>query len=180
MEKLNDDIHEWAMLPVNELVFSQDLLDLCKTNTCGNYNKSWTCPPVCETMEEQRNKIQSYKTVFVFTTKHDIEDSFDYEGMSRAGEFHSKLTIEVKEKLDMQTNSDNLIFAAGSCPVCKNETGKPCAFPEPCRHPDKKIGSIEAAGINVTELSKAAKIAYNNGANTVTFFSMVLLNSRQV
>jgi len=161
-------IHEHAVLPADALIFSEELLEYCKANTCGNYNKSWTCPPACETIEEQRKTILSCENVLVFTTKHDLEDSFDYEGMTRGRELHTLLTLEVKKR------SNAPVYGAGNCPVCN-----PCAFPSPCPFPEKKVGSIEAAGVNVTELSKAAGLAYNNGANTVTFFSMALLNLRE-
>ena len=155
-------VREWAVVPSSVIIFSSDLLDYCKTNSCGEYNKSWTCPPACESMEEQKEKILLYKNVLIFTTKHELEDSFDYDGMSKGRELHSLLTAEIKERL-----KDVPVFGSGSCPVCKT-----CAYPNPCPYPEKRIGSIEAAGIDVTELSKSAGIAYNNGPNTVTFFSM--------
>jgi len=158
-------VHEQATLPVSGLVFSPQLLEYCKSNVCGRYNNSWTCPPVCASMEEQREKILSYQYVFVFTTMHKLEDSFDYEGMMRGKELHTSLTIEIKKRL-----TDVPVYGAGSCSFCGR-----CAFPDPCLFPEKRIGSIEAAGINVTELSKAANISYNNGPNTVTYFSMALL-----
>jgi len=163
-------IHEFATLSTEELIFSPLLLEYCKSNVCGNYNKSWVCPPACESIEEQREKILSFENVFVFTTLHNLEDSFDHEGMTCARERHSLLTIELKRKL-----IDAPVYGAGSCPSCER-----CAFPSPCPFPEKKLGSIEAAGINVTELSKSAGIAYNNGTNTVTFFSMALLNPRLI
>ena len=158
-------VREWAIVPSSTLIFSPDLFEYCKTNACGEYNKSWTCPPACESMETQREKILLYKNVLVFTTKHELEDSFDYDGMTKGREFHSTLTAEIKKLL-----KDDPVYGSGSCTVCKA-----CAYPNPCPYPEKKIGSIEAAGINVTELSKTAGIAYNNGPNTVTFFSMALI-----
>ena len=164
-------VYESAELPVSFLVFSGELIKSCETNICGNYNSSWTCPPASGTMEVQREKILAYKNAFVFTTKHDLEDSFDYEGMTTGKELHTVLTLDLKDRL----GGNFPVYGAGSCLLCKDENGKPrCAFPRPCLFPGKKTGSIEAAGINVTELSKAAGIVYNNGPNTVTFFSMVL------
>ena len=156
-------VHEKAILPVTALTFSPSLLDGCKTNVCGNYNKSWVCPPACESVEEQKKKILSYKSFLVFTTMHALEDSFDYAGMTKGRELHLLLTLELKKMLNTP------VYGAGNCPVCKT-----CAFPEPCPFPEKKIGSVEAAGIDVTSLSKAAGINYNNGQNTVTFFSIAL------
>jgi len=92
-----------------------------------------------------------------------LEDSFDYEGMEKGRELHLLLASELKKMLDVP------VYGAGNCPVCKT-----CAFPLPCTFPEKRISSVEAAGIDVTSLSKAAGIAYNNGQNTVTFFSIAL------
>ena len=156
-------VHEKAILPVTALVFSPALLESCKTNVCGYYNKSWVCPPACESVEEQKKKIFSHKNLLVFTTMHALEDSFDYDGMSKGRELHSLLTLELKKILNTS------VYGAGNCPICKT-----CAFPSPCIHPEKRIGSVEAVGIDVTSLSKAAGIAYNNGQNTVTFFSIAV------
>jgi len=156
-------IHEKAILPVTVLVFSPALLESCKTNVCGNYNNSWVCPPACESIEEQKKKIFAYQNLLVFTTMHTLEDSFDYEGMTEGRKLHTLLTLELRKKLNTP------VYGAGNCPICKA-----CAFPSPCAHPEEKIGSVEAAGIDVTSLSKAANIAYNNGQNTVNFFSITL------
>jgi len=156
-------VYEKAILPVTALVFSPALLESCKTNVCGNYNRSWVCPPACESIEEQKKKIFSYQNLLVFTTMHALEDSFDYEGMTEGRKLHTMLTLELRSKLNAP------VYGAGNCPICKV-----CSFPSPCANPEEKIGSVEAAGIDVTNLSKAANIAYNNGQNTVTFFSIAL------
>ena len=175
-------VHEYAQLPTSALVFSHELLKSCATNVCGHYNKSWTCPPLAAPLEEQQKKILSYKNAFVFTTKHDLEDSFDYEGMELGAKLHTGLTLEFRNKLKeiLTINAKDSftvpVYGAGSCPICKDRDGKEsCAFPSACPFPEQRISSIEAAGIYVTEMSKAAGIAYNNGPNTVTYFSMALL-----
>ena len=163
----NERAFEFGVIPTNAINFSPELLRACESNVCGNYNKCWTCPPAIESLELQKLKITAFSSAFVFTTKYDLEDSFDYEGMMRGKEFHDKLTAELHE----QFGNKNPVYGAGGCTVCEH-----CAFPAPCRFPEKTYTSIEAAGINVTELSKAAGIHYNNGENTVTYFSMVLFN----
>jgi predicted metal-binding protein len=168
---LEGRVHEQGVVPVSSLVFNAELLKYCAANACGHYNKSWTCPPASGALEDHRKRILSYKNAFVFTTKYDLEDSFDYEGMTAGKEMHAALTLEIREKLDGQA----LVYGAGSCPCCKLQ-GIPgdCAFPDPCRFPGKTIFSIESAGINVVDLSGSAGIKYNNGPNTVTYFSMLL------
>jgi predicted metal-binding protein len=166
-------VQDCAVIKTSELVFSQSLLDICKTNKCGNYNKSWTCQPNCGTLESQKEQILAYENALVFTTMHELEDSFDIENMNLGRSLHTILTLNIRKSLGYLPT-----YGAGACPVCMTEDGKfSCSFPKPCPFPEKQIGSIEAAGINVSELSKTAKIAYNNGENTVTFFSLVLLES---
>ena len=164
---LQGQAHETAVMETASLNFSAEIRKACEVNTCGKYNKCWTCPPASGTLEEMAEKIRSYKKAFVFTTKFDLEDSFDYEGMVKAKDLHDRLT----RKLHEQFGRENPVYGAGGCTICET-----CAYPDPCRFREKIFPSIEAAGINVTELSKAAGIRYNNGANTVTYFSMVLFN----
>ena len=45
---------------------------------------------------------------------------------------------------------------------------------EPCRFPEKAIGSLEAYGVNVSLLAQTAGMRYINGQNTVTYFGAIL------
>ncbi|MCL2174604.1 MAG: DUF2284 domain-containing protein [Treponema sp.] len=171
---LGVSVREWAVIQSDKIVFSPELLDYCKTNVCGNYNKSWSCPPACESINKQKEKILSFKNVLIFTTVRELEDTFDYEGMEEGRRLHNLLTIEIQNRLDGVP-----VYGAGGCPVCEGKNGEnknACAYPNPCLFPEKRIGTIEAAGIDVTALSKTAKITYNNGQNSVTFFSLALFD----
>ena len=158
---------EYAVISTSVINFSPELYKACEANACGRYNKSWTCPPASGTLEEQREKILAFSHALVFTTKGELEDSFDYEGMTEAKVVHDRLCAGIHE----QFGSEYPFYGAGGCTICK-----PCAYPQPCRFPEKIFSSIEAAGINVTDLSRAGGIRYNNGKNTITYFSMILFN----
>jgi predicted metal-binding protein len=158
---------EYAVIPTAGISFSAELIKACEANVCGKYNKCWTCPPAIGSLEAQKKRITAFSSAFVFTTKSSLEDSFDYEGMMKAKESHDQLTSEMHERF----GKSNPVFGAGSCKICES-----CAYPEPCRFPEKTFSSIEGAGINVTELSQAGGIRYNNGENTITYFSMILFN----
>lgn len=158
-------VYESAVISTVDIVFAPELRKACEVNICGNYNRSWACPPAVGTLEELAAKILVYKNALIFTTKHDLEDSFDFEGMQRGREIHNRLSAELHERF----GKTNPIYGAGGCSNCEK-----CAYPDPCRAPEKLLSSIEASGINVSELSRSAGIRYNNGPNTVTYFSMVL------
>jgi predicted metal-binding protein len=158
--------HETGLIETSGIIFSPELYKACEANICGNYNKCWTCPPAVGTLEEQREKILRWKYALVFTTKFDLEDSFDVEGMEKAREIHNALTADMRRRF-----SGNPVYGAGSCCICVD-----CSYPRPCRFPGLAISAVEAAGINVTGLSRTAGLKYNNGPDTVTYFSMILFN----
>jgi predicted metal-binding protein len=166
LEALKGRIFEYAVIPTGEITFSPELIKACETNVCGKYKKNWVCPPAVG-YELLREKVLGFSHAFVFTTKAHLEDSFDFEGMINAKNDHNKITAEIHERF----GNDNPVFGAGGCEICET-----CAYPDPCRFPDRVFISLEAAGINVTELSRTGGVHYNNGENTITYFSMVLFN----
>ena len=171
-EAVKGKAFEYAVIPTAAIIFSPELIKACEANVCGKYNTCWTCPPAIGPMESLKIRILAFQSAFVFTTKSDLEDSFDYEGMMRAKDKHDLLTAEMHEKF----GKTNPVFGAGGCKICGALEYKTCAYPEPCRFPEKIYSSIEAAGINVTELSLACGLRYNNGENTITYFSMILFS----
>ena len=62
-----------------------------------------------------------------------------------------------------------LCLGAGGCRVC----GK-CAYPEPCRFPEKATSSMEAYGLFVTQVCKDAGITYHHGEKTITYTACIL------
>jgi predicted metal-binding protein len=162
---LKGRVWEYAGIATADLVFSPELYKACEANRCGNYRKNWACPPAAGTLEEHREKILAFPGAFVFTTRYELEDSFDIEGMGKARDIHNQLTREIHRKF----GKTNPVYGAGACRICET-----CACPEPCRFPGEVFSPVEAAGINVTELSRIGGLKYNNGPNTITYFSMVL------
>jgi predicted metal-binding protein len=165
---LNNRAHEYGTLDTKEMVFSQEVIKACETNICGCYGKYWTCPPAVGSMQESQTKIQQWQKSFVFTTKGNLDDSFDFEGMQKAQLEHRKLTEEMKEKF----GKTNPVYGVEGCTICKK-----CSYPDnPCRFPNRMCPSIEGTGLNISELGRSAGVKYINGINTVTFFSMILFN----
>lgn len=104
-----------------------------------------------------------------FDAKHVLEDDFDFEGITAAGTHHKQLDRALDEKLCEQGIAHRL-YSAGGCSLCKK-----CTYPDaPCRFPDRVHRSMEACGIDVGALAKKCGLRYNNGAQTVTYFSMIV------
>jgi predicted metal-binding protein len=164
-----DKAYQTALIGTDKIIFSGDVRKACKQNYCGKYNTCWTCPPAAGDIKTLEQKYKAYEWAFVFTTLHKIEDSFDIEGMDTARSEHQK--IEKEAILGLKGYTVDWL-GAGSCSIC----GK-CTFPDsPCRFPDKAKSSIEACGIDVVQLAKTCNLNYNNGINTVTYFSVIFFN----
>lgn len=171
-ELVGSSVWQSAVISTTEFDFTNDVREACKSNMCGKYNKTWMCPPAVGEIEDLKEKCLKFDTAYVFTTKHNIEDSFDIEGMLEAGKVHGVFTDNLVANLP---KSEAMVLGAGSCSKCEK-----CTYPnEPCRQPDKAIPSVESCGIDVTILSKKCNLNYINGANTVTYFTVVFYNKIQ-
>lgn len=148
---------------------------LCESNACGNYNRSYMCPPDIGAVGELMERLKTYDKALVYQTVGQLEDSYDFEGMMDAGEKHNALVQKLRQITDRESGREVLHLGAGGCRVCSicgKKTG------EPCRFPDQAIGSLEAYGINVSLLAEQAGMKYINGRNTVTYFGAVLFKSQ--
>ena len=62
-----------------------------------------------------------------------------------------------------------LMLGAGGCRICPK-----CAYPEPCRFPEKTISSMEAYGLFVTQVCRDNDLKYYYGTRTITYTGCVL------
>ena len=147
--------------------------DMCARNACGMWGKCWTCPPDIGQIDALMAELQQYSHVLVYQTVGQLEDSYDFEGMTEAGKHHNRVAQSLRTVFAEAGISDPLHLGAGGCrvcPVCARRTG------EPCRHPELAMSSLEAYGIHVSRLAAKADMKYINGSNTVTYFGAVFFN----
>ncbi len=159
-----------AYIPVSEITFDEGLRMNCELNYCGQYGRTWVCPPNCGPIEQCIAKAKSYEHAFIIQTISPLEDSYDFEGMADAMiEFHQVLKRAVDELKPELSNM--YVLSAGSCNLCER-----CAFldEEPCRHPELAHPSVESHGIFVAELAPKVGMNYINGKNSVTYFGAIL------
>ncbi len=168
-ETIENLCNECVAIPTSTIKFEKYVRDACKANYCGRYNKTWLCPPAVGEIEDLAKEYAKLPNAFVFSTVHEIEDSFDIEGMFDARKDHDKV-----EKLIESTVLENggKLLGAGSCELCEK-----CTYPDaPCIFPKLAKPSVEACGIDVVTLCKDTNMKYVNGVNTVTYFSIIFYN----
>ena len=155
----------------DQIVLSAEFRRICETNQCGGYGKCWMCPPFIGEIEELMEKVRSYPGAVLYQTIHEIEDSFDIEGMFEAGSRHARTSVQIDENLRQLGFGKYLHLSCGGCHICEVCAKK---TDEPCRFPDKALSSVEGYGVDVYNTTKDTPLKYINGQNTVTYFGMVL------
>ena len=172
-EALRLGAYKANVIEAKEISCDRTFRDMCAANSCGMYGKCYMCPPDVGDIDELMSEVGKYDYALVYQTVSALEDSFDYEGMIEAKNKTYPLAQNLREIFDEEKIIKKLHLGAGGCGVCKScakQTGEPCRFPE------KAMPSLEAFGINVSLLAKAAGMKYINGQDTVTYFGVVLFN----
>ncbi|MCL2425645.1 MAG: DUF2284 domain-containing protein [Oscillospiraceae bacterium] len=160
----------YAELDISTLEFMQEVRDMCNAEQCKNYDKSWSCPPACTSLEEMGEMVKNYITGILVQTVGIIEDSLDWEGMIAAGKHHKENFGKMKDKLSAE-QKQFLAMGAGMCQICKS-----CTYPnEPCRFPDKMEVSMEACGLFVSKVCTDNGLQYNYGPERIAYTSCFLM-----
>lgn len=157
-----------APLDVSTLEFLPEVRDMCAADKCHAYGKNWTCPPHCGTLEQCGAAMGGYRRGILLQTVGQLSKDIDTRGYRRTEQQHletfSRFCAELR-----QTYPQALCLGSGGCRICGS-----CAWPEPCRFPDKATSSMEAYGLFVTQVCRDAGAQYHHGPRTVTYTACVL------
>jgi predicted metal-binding protein len=159
---------ETAYLNVDTLKPMEMVRKACAADQCRAYGKNWTCPPYCGTLEECADKISGYRQGILLQTVGKLEKTIDTRGYRRAEQRH----LEQFHSLCRQLRKEYphaLCLGSGGCRIC----GK-CAWPEPCRFPEKACSSMEGYGLFVTQVCRDNGAQYHHGERTVTYTACIL------
>ena len=67
-----------------------------------------------------------------------------------------------------------LPLSAGSCTLCRR-----CTYPDrPCRFPQRRMASMEAYGLLVSDVCRRSGLGYYYGTGTMTYTSCVLYKTK--
>lgn len=159
-----------ALIRTEDIVMDSSFRDICAGNSCGMYGRCWMCPPDIGEIEPLMAEVRTYEYGLLYQTIGKLEDSFDFEGMTEAGKRH----VQVSQTLEQAVKpllGRHLHLSCGGCRLCDR-----CAKQDglPCRFPDRAMPPMEGYGINVSATTKPTNLKYINGANTVTYFGIVL------
>jgi len=160
----------------DQILWDRSFRALCEENSCGSCGKNYMCPPDVGDIDDLIARGKVYQNAILYQTIFPLEDSFDIEGMAEASVSHRKLSQTIENHLQKDADFPYLHLSAGGCQLCPR-CGKLDGIP--CRFPTQALASLESYGINVHLTSKNGGLRYTNGANTVTYFGIILLDPQK-
>ncbi len=161
-------IHQAVIFSPEEIEFSDEVRAICEKNSCRGYGSCWACPPAVGSVESCREKCLQYDHALMFTTATKIEGKYNIQGWHNARKAHEDITDAVVREFRTE-HPDALTLSTEGCLVCAK-----CAYPEPCRFPDRMYPAVESFGIHVMKTAPKVGVRYNNGEGVVTYFSLIL------
>lgn len=159
---------EAAALDVNTLEPMAMVRDACAEDKCGAYGKNWTCPPACGTLEECGERLRSYKNGILLQTVGVLSKRIDTKGYAETEKRHLEALSLFADRLREQY-PEALVLGSGGCRVCAA-----CAYPEPCRFPERSMSSMEAYGLFVSRVCTLNGLGYYYGEKTISYTACVL------
>lgn len=156
--------------PASALEVRSEVRDMCAADKCRSFGKSWACPPGCGDIEAYQRMIDEKTTCYVAQTVRELEDEFDVETMIEASEENRRRFEKLHGVLE-RCAPEARVLASGTCTICAT-----CTYPDaPCRFPDRRLVSMEAAGLVVGDVCISAGVPYNHGKNTIAYTGCVLV-----
>lgn len=142
--------------------------DMCAADKCHAYNRNWTCPPACGSLEECQKKMQSYEKGILLQTVGRMSKAIDTKVYRETEERHMEQFYAFAEEIRKE-HPQALCLGAGGCRICKQ-----CAYPSACRFPEKACSSMEAYGLFVTQVCRDNGVPYYHGPKTIAYTACVL------
>lgn len=165
-------VHKFP-ITFNQIIFDSNTHKYCQKplknkKPCPAYDNNYACPPYSPSAETTKTKLSQFKRFeiiiyelnLIYRIQQMKESHPDWDGKKAEQNalnshlYNGVIYWGLRKELVYYTRIDPSVYvlANSSCRLC----GKGCAAKtrEPCRHPDKRLYSMEAAGINVHETLK--------------------------
>lgn len=152
-----------------KLDFSDRVRWICE-HECGQYGRSWACPPGVGTVESCRAHCLEYNRCLVISTVTEVTDIANIDETLSTREEHEQITNQAADLL-RECGAEPFVLSTESCAICPR-----CAILDgkPCRFPEKMHPCVESQGINVIPLLEENGLDFQYGQNVVTWISMLL------
>ena len=139
---------------------------LCEANRCGQYGRTWACPPgFSGTLDDYSGRFSSA----VVMKRTDRADPHDAEAMS---ELSCRIQDDMRHAVTLLRGEgyDCMGFADAGCTYCGV-----CAYPDQCRFPAMLIPSVSALGLDMGEYLGCLGEQFVFRDDAVTLYGLLLV-----
>lgn len=165
-----------ALIDTKDIIFNPEFRPYCAENYCGHYNANYSCPPICGSPGEMKQRVLQYKKALVLQSTWNISDYTNETAVRAAKKGHNAMTLDVINALK-KSGYAGLSIGASSCSLCnpcKMQTGEPCSFPE------LAWSCMSAYCIYVKALATHCDMTYICEPGHLNFFGLYLFNDQGV
>lgn len=145
-----------------------DVRDMCSSDKCYAFGKNWTCPPHCGSLAQCGERMQRCSYGILVQTVGTMEKTIDTKAIRRTEAQHLELFHRLS-RLVRERHPTALCLGSGGCRICPT-----CAYPEPCRFPERACSSMEGYGLFVTQVCRDNGAEYYHGEKTITYTACIL------
>lgn len=139
---------------------------MCEENRCGQYGRTWACPPgFSVTLDDLRGRFSS-AVLMVRAEEASPDDADATDELARSVQDDVRMAVAAISG----TGRDCMGFADGACGYCGV-----CAYPEPCRFPAMLVPSISALGLDLGAYLGALGEKLEFRSDRVTLYGLLLL-----
>ena len=141
---------------------------LCKDNLCGKYGTNWACPPGFS--EHMDSLSEQYDSTLLLSRTFAC-DPRDRDAVEECNSVMKATLRSVVEHL-RSAGIGCRGFSDGGCDLCQT-----CAYPDPCRFPDRVMPSVSAIGIDMGAYLESVGERFEFRDDSVTFYFLVFIKS---
>ena len=153
--------------------YMPEVRDMCKADKCKSYNRSWSCPPACGTLERISEKAAGYDKCILVQTVGRRRDEYDFEFYADTAARHNENFRAFVSAL-RKDGADIFPMGTGSCRLCGD-----CSYPDaPCRLPEESFPSMEACGLLVSKVCEDAGLRYYYGPESIAYTGCCLYSTK--
>ncbi len=147
-----------------------ELKGLCQQNLCGDYGRTWACPPGYDVhMDALEGRFTS---AFVLKRTYMVPPS-EKDAAGEAGE-EMQEAVRRTVALLRRSGRDCMGFSDGGCRYCGV-----CSYPEPCRFPEMVVPSLSALGVDLGAYLKDLGEEFSFRDDRVTLYGLILVSEPQ-
>ncbi len=156
----------------DKIVFDPSFRPYCEENLCGQYGVNYSCPPICGTPDEMKQRVLGHKRALVLQTEWQVDDFSDSERFKKIRLSHNASMFGVIKKL-RENGHDGFMIGASGCVLCS-----PCLMKsgEKCRYPELRYSCMSAYCIYVKKLALTCKMKYDYENGILPFFGMYIFD----